>query len=111
MNYKVSSLFAVAMAFFSFSTSAATNEVAASVEVMTSVQMDLTENVTEGAITMSAAVLLPDGSTTRKTKTFRNMQAAVDGYVKFVSTLPYGATLIRVQFTDEFGQIVFAAQG
>jgi len=111
MNYKVSFLFAVAIAFFSFTASAAMNTAVTSADATVSVQMDLGENVAEGAITMSAAVLLPDGTTTRKTKTFRNMQSAVDGYVKFVSTLPYGSTLIRVQFTDEYGQVVFAAQG
>ena len=111
MNYKVSSLFAVAIAFFSSTASAAMNTAVTSADATVCVQMDLGENVAEGAITMSAAVLLPDGTTTRKTKTFRNMQSAVDGYVKFVSTLPYGSTLIRVQFTDEYGQVVFAAQG
>ena len=111
MNYTASSLFAAAIVFFSFNASAAMNTATSSAEVNAMAQMDLTENVAEGAITMSAAVLLPDGTTTRKTKTFRSMQSAVDGYVKFVSTLPYGSTLIRVQFTDESGQIVFAAQG
>jgi hypothetical protein len=111
MNYSVSSLFAIAIAFFSFTASAAMNTAANSADANVCVQMDLTESVADGAITMSAAVLLPDGTTSRKTKTFRSMQSAVEGYVKFVSTLPYGSTLIRVQFTDEFGQVVFAAQG
>ena len=105
MNYKVSSLFAVAFAFFAFAASANVAN-----DNTVNVQMEMTDTV-DGAVTMSAAVQLPDGTTSRKTQTFRNMQQAVDGYVKFVTTLPYGSTLIRVQFTDEFGNVVFAAQG
>ena len=75
------------------------------------VTLDLTDDITQESITMDALVQLPDGSTTRKTKTYRNMQEAVEGYAKFVVTLPYGSRLIRVQFTNELGQTVFAAQG
>ncbi len=105
MNYKVSSLFAVAFAFFAFAASANV-----STDNAVNIPMEMTDTV-DGAITMSAAVQLPDGSTSRKTQTFRNMQQAVDGYVKFVTNLPFGSTLIRVQFTDEFGNVVLAAQG
>ena len=111
MNNTASSLFAIAIAFFSFNASAAMNAVTTSAEVNAMVQMDLTDNVSEGAITMDALLQLPDGSTARKTKTFRSMQDAVDGYVKFATSLPYGTRLIRVQFTDARGQVVFAAQG
>ena len=38
-------------------------------------------------------------------------QEAGEGYAKFVVTLPYGSRLIRVQFSNELGQTVFAAQG
>ena len=76
------------------------------------VTLDLTDDITQESITIDALVqLLPDGSTTRKTKTYRNMQEAVEGYAKFVVTLPYGSRLIRVQFSNELGQTVFAAQG
>jgi len=75
------------------------------------VSLDLTDDVTQTSVTMNAVVQLPDGSRSRKTKTFRTMEEAVEGYVKFVTTLPYGSRLIRVQFTDELGQVVFAAQG
>jgi len=75
------------------------------------VTLDLTDDITQESITMDALVQLPDGSTTRKTKTYRNMQEAVEGYTKFVVTLPYGSRLIRVQFSNELGQTVFAAQG
>jgi hypothetical protein len=105
---KFFSLLALAFSFTAFSANAAVD---ANTTNDFSIQMELNDNVAEGAITMTAAVLLPDGTTSRKSKTFRNMQQAVDGYVKFVTTLPYGSTLIRVQFTDEFGNVVFAAQG
>lgn len=75
------------------------------------VTLDLTDDITQESITMDALVQLPDGSTTRKTKTYRNMQEAVEGCAKFVVTLPYGSRLIRVQFSNELGQTVFAAQG
>ena len=75
------------------------------------VSLDLTDDVTQESITMNAVVQLPDGSRSRKTKTFRTMEEAVEGYIKFVTTLPYGSRLIRVQFTDESGQVVFASQG
>ena len=52
---------------------------------------------------MDALVQLPDGSTTRKTKRTPSRGLVV--------TLPYGSRLIRVQFTNELGQTVFAAQG
>ena len=106
MNYKVSSLFAVAFAFFAFTASANTNATTADFNV----QMELTDAV-DGGINMTAEVLLPDGTICRKSKTFRTMEEAVEGYVKFVSTLPYGSKLIRVEFTDRNGNVVFAAQG
>lgn len=106
MNQNVSSLFAVALAFFAFTASANTVTTATDVDV----QMELTDAV-NGAITMNALVLLPDGTTSRKSATYRTMQEAVDGYVKFVTTLPYGSRLIRVEFTDQGGNVVFASQG
>ena len=106
MNYKVSSLFAVALAFFAFTVSANTNATTTDFNV----QMELTDAV-DGGINMTAEVLLPDGTISRKSKNFRTMEEAVDGYVKFVSTLPYGSKLIRVEFTDRSGNLVFAAQG
>ena len=106
MNYKISSLFAVAFAFFAFTASANTNAITTDFNV----QMELTV-VVDGGITMTAEVLLPDGTISRKSKNFRSMEQAVDGYVKFVSTLPYGSQLIRVEFTDRNGNVVFAAQG
>ena len=106
MNYKVSSLFAVAFALFAVTASA--NTQASTTD--SNAQMELADAVT-GGITMSAAVLLPDGSISRKSETFRTMEQAVEGYVKFVTTLPYGSQLIRVQFTDQTGNVVFASQG
>ena len=106
MNCKVSSLFAVALAFFAFTASANTNATTTDFNV----QMELTDAV-DGGINMTAEVLLPDGTISRKSKNFRTMEEAVDGYVKFVSTLPYGSKLIRVEFTDRSGNLVFAAQG
>lgn len=105
---KFFSLLALAFSFTAFSASAAVD---ANTTNDFSVQMELNDNVADGAITMSAAVLLPDGTTSRKSKTFRTLEDAVAGYVKFVSTLPYGSKLLRVEFTDARGNVVFAAQG
>ena len=99
-----------AFAFMAFFATASAATVASDANLNT-VSVELTDDVTQESITMDAVVQLPDGSRSRKTKTFRTMQEAVDGYVKFVTTLPYGARLIRVQFTNELGQTVFAAQG
>lgn len=106
MNQNVSSLFAVALAFFAFTASA--NSVTTTTDV--DVQMEQTDVVNAG-ITMNALVQLPDGTTSRKSQTYRTMQEAVDGYVKFVTTLPYGSRLIRLEFTDQGGNVVFATQG
>ena len=95
------------LAFFATANAA----VAPSDANLNTVTLDLTDDITQESITMDALVQLPDGSTTRKTKTYRNMQEAVEGYAKFVVTLPYGSRLIRVQFSNELGQTVFAAQG
>lgn len=95
------------MAFFATATAATVTSDA----TLNAVSVELTDDVTQESITMDAVVQLTDGSRSRKTKTFRNMQEAVDGYVKFVSSLPYGARLIRVGFTNELGQVIFAAQG
>ena len=105
---KFFSLLALAFSFTAFSANAAVD---ANTTNDFSIQMELNDNTADGAITMSAAVLLPDGTTSRKSKTFRSMEEAVDGYVKFVSTLPYGTKLLRVEFTDARGNVVFAAQG
>ena len=75
------------------------------------VSLERTDDVTQESITMNALAQLPNGSRSRKTKTFRTLEEAVDGYIKFVTTLPYGSRLIRVQFTNELGQVVFASQG
>lgn len=114
MNVSFSSFLAVAFACFSFNAAASTTTSDADFNAAvntSSVQLDLVTNAADGAITMEAAVLLPDGTVSKKTRTFRSMQDAVNGYVRFISTLPYGSTLIRVQFTDANGQLVFAAQG
>ena len=95
------------MAFFATATAATVTSDA----TLNAVSVELTDDVTQESITMDAVVQLTDGSRSRKTKTFRNIQEAVDGYVKFVSSLPYGARLIRVGFTNELGQVIFAAQG
>ena len=97
------------MAFFA--TASAATGTSTSDATQNTVSLDLTDAVAQASITMNALVQLPDGSRSRKTKTFRTMQDAVDGYVKFVTTLPYGSRLIRVQFTNELGQVVFAGQG
>ncbi len=105
---KFFSLLALAFSFTAFSANAAVD---ASTTNDFSIQMELNDNVVDGGITMTAEVLLPDGTISRKSKNFRSMEQAVDGYVKFVSTLPYGSQLIRVEFTDRNGNVVFAAQG
>lgn len=99
-----------ALAFMAFFATASAATVTSDATQNT-VSVDLTDDVTQESITLNAVVQLPDGSRSRKTKTFRTMAEAVDGYVKFVTTLPYGSRLIRVQFTNEMGQVVFAAQG
>lgn len=99
-----------AFAFMAFFATASAATVTSDAN-MNTVSVELTDDVTQEFITMDAVVQLTDGSRSRKTKTFRNMQEAVDGYVKFVSSLPYGARLIRVEFTNELGQMIFAAQG
>ena len=99
-----------AFAFMAFFATASAATVTADATQNT-VSLDLTDDVTQESITMNAVVQLPDGSRSRKTKTFRTMEEAVEGYIKFVTTLPYGSRLIRVQFTDESGQVVFASQG
>lgn len=106
MNYKVTSLLAVALAFTALTASA--NTTATVLE--RNVQMELNDAI-DGGITMTVEVLLPDGTVSIKSKTFRTMEQAVDGYVRFVTSLPYGSTLIRVEFTDRGGNLVFAAQG
>ncbi len=111
MNYAFSSFFAVAIAFFSFNTATAATVADMDVNTTMTVEMDMSANAADGSITLDALVQLPNGSTSRKTEVYRNMEAAVDGYVKFVTTLPYGATLIRIQFTNARGQVVFAVQG
>lgn len=95
------------MAFFATASAATVTSDA----TQNTVSLDLTDDVTQESITMNAVVQLPDGSRSRKTKTFRTIEEAVEGYIKFVTTLPYGSRLIRVQFTDESGQVVFASQG
>ena len=99
-----------AFAFMAFFATASAATVTSDAN-MNTVSVELTDDVTQESITMDAVVQLTDGSRSRKTQTFRNMQEAVDGYVKFVSSLPYGARLIRVEFTNELGQVIFAAQG
>lgn len=102
--------FSTAFAFLAFFATANANTAFQNADNNTAA-LELTDDVTQESITMDALVQLADGTTSRKSKTYRTMQEAVEGYVKFVTTLPYGARLIRVQFSDEFGQVVFAAQG
>lgn len=102
--------FSTAFAFFAFFATANANTAFQNAD-HNAAAMELTDDMAQESITMDALVQLADGTTSRKSKTYRSMQEAVAGYVKFVSTLPYGSRLIRVQFSDELGQVVFAAQG
>lgn len=109
MNYQVSSLLAAVFAFVTLNASAAmTSEVQ---QVQCNDTFQAMTDVAEGAVTMEAMVRLTDGSTRRISRDYRTLQAAVEGYVRFVSSLPYGARLIRVQFTNAAGEVLFASQG
>ncbi|MBL6645954.1 MAG: hypothetical protein ISP55_05840 [Flavobacteriales bacterium] len=109
MNYTASSLLAAVFAFVTLNASAAMSPDVQQAQVKDNLQT--MTDVAEGAVTMEAMVRLTDGSTRRISRDYRTLQAAVEGYVRFVSSLPYGARLIRVQFTNASGEVLFASQG
>lgn len=111
MKYNVSSLLAVAFAFFAFNANATTHEVSTLDLNDAAVQMDLTDNLADGSITANLLVQLPDGSTQRKSQKYRNMTQAVNDCTRFLTELPYGSRLLRAEFTNARGEVVFQFAG
>ena len=107
MNYKVSSLLAVAFAFFAFNASATTHEATTFDLNGAAVQLDLSDNLADGSITAKLVVQLADGSIRRKSQKYRSMTQAVNDCSQFLTGLPYGAQLLRAQFVNARGEVVF----
>jgi|AOAMet1_18_M0_10_1038524.scaffolds.fasta_scaffold06789_2 hypothetical protein len=107
MNYNVSSLLAVAFAFFAFNASATTHEVTTLDLNGAAVQMDLSDNLADGAITAKLVVQLADGTIHRKSRKYRNMTQAVNDCSQFLTGLPFGTQLLRAQFINARGEVVF----
>ena len=107
MNYNVSSLLAVAFAFFAFNARATTHE-ATTIDLNgAAVQLDLSDNLADGSITAKLVVQLADGSIRRKSQKYRSMTQAVNDCSQLLTGLPYGAQLLRAQFVNARGEVVF----
>lgn len=65
----------------------------------------------DNVVVMRAEATLPDGGKARAKNQASNMAMALIAYQNFIRTLPHGATLNRVTFTDGNGNILFSAEG
>ncbi|MCH1583098.1 MAG: hypothetical protein L7S63_08270 [Flavobacteriales bacterium] len=74
----------------------------------TDVQMD---QARDGMVTLQVVAATPDGSTKRVKSKHRNMNAALQAYERFVSTLPHGSRIVSVAFLDSDGRILFSHNG
>ena len=110
MNKFTSSLFAVAFTFAASVSFANMNAVAAEADALnqTAVTMEL---AVDGTVSMRAMATLPDGQKVTRTAIAANMSQALIAYHTFISTLPYGSKIVRVEFTDQAGNVLFSAQG
>ncbi len=109
-NVITSSLFAVAFTFAASVSFANTNAVAAEADALnqTAVTMEL---AVDGTVSMRAMAILPDGQKVTRSTVAANMSQALIAYHSFISTLPYGSKIVRVEFTDQAGNVLFSAQG
>ena len=62
-------------------------------------------------VIMRIKVQLPDGSATFKKGRFDSLSKALVAYHQFIAALPYGSSIIAVDFTGETGNVIFAYQG
>lgn len=110
MNKFTSSLFAVAFTFAASVSFANTNAVAAEADALnqTVVTMEL---AVDGTVSMRAMAILPDGQKVTRSTAAANMSQALIAYHSFISNLPYGSKIVRVEFTDQAGNVLFSAQG
>lgn len=110
MNQFASSLLAAVFTLAASTSFAATTTKTADTNALN--QTVLVQDVTtEGIVVMRAEVTLPDGTKSNMKKAAANMAQALVAYQNFIRTLPYGATLDRVTFTDGYGNVLFSAQG
>ena len=69
------------------------------------------ELAVDGTVSMRAMATLPDGQKVTRSTVAANMSQALIAYHSFISTLPYGSKIVRVEFTDQAGNVLFSAQG
>ena len=111
MNKFISSAFAAFLALTSIAANANTSVAAAENTAQVTALSSSSEMVTSNSVIMRIKVQLPDGSITFKKGRFDSLSKALVAYHQFIATLPYGSSIIAVDFTGETGNVIFAYQG
>lgn len=111
MNKFISSAFAAFLMLTSIAANANTSVAAAENTAQVTALSSSSEMVTSNSVIMRIKVQLPDGSTTFKKGRYDSLSKALVAYHQFISALPYGASIIAVDFTGETGNVIFAYQG
>lgn len=88
---------------------------AASASAATTVSNDqlndaLTTQTVAKSVTLYAAVEKPNGEIATLTARYGSMSQALVGFHQFVSRMPVGSKLLRAEFVDENGNLIYAAQ-
>lgn len=111
MNKLISSAFAAFLAITSIAANANTHIAAAENTAQVTALSSSTDMAVSTTVIMRIKVQLPDGSITFKKGRFDSLSKALVAYHQFIATLPYGSSIIAVDFTGETGDVIFAYQG